>query len=79
MFTAEQSTALVGALVPLVLLLMSWVQAKVGMEMKELRKDNERFEKRNTKADEDLGEIKANVRVLTNGSGVQHEDPEIQS
>ncbi len=74
MFTAEQSTVLVGALVPLVLALLAWAQAKIAVEIKELRRDNERQETRNTKADADLREIRTNVRTLTNGGSVHHED-----
>jgi hypothetical protein len=71
-FTPEQQATMGAAIVPLVLVLVAWATSRMQTELKELRKDNERFEKRNSFADKDLQEVKANVRTLTNGRSVHH-------
>ncbi len=74
MFTPEQIALMASAFVPLVMLVMTWASAKMSSELRELRRDNERREKRDTKADADLIEVRENVRQLTNGDSVHKRD-----
>jgi hypothetical protein len=73
-FTADQQAQIGIWLMPLIGLAIMWAMGKLSVEVKEIRHDNRRFEKRNAVADKDLQEIKGNLRKQMNGSSVHHDD-----